>query len=133
MGFFKEGNDYIDYTLLKKKGLLKVEEQKDVIDLSASNLPTSTPSFQPSQSATSTPTSENSNPFGFLDSNPTSTPTPTSFFNDTPSYSQTSESQNSSQPHEFNALKLKVEDLEYKLERLLEKITKVESKLGSSL
>ena len=127
MGFFKESGDYVDYTLLKKKGLLKDEEQQksDVIDFTNTS-----GASVPVPSAGSVSVSGENNPFGFLDSMASASSSPSSsssyYRNDTQSTSS------SSSPTEVNSLKIKVEDLEYKIEKLLEKIAKMEEKMGTS-
>lgn len=125
MGFFKEKGDYVDYTILKKKGLLKDEEQpkSDVIDFTNTS-----GASVPVPSVSSAAGSGESNPFGFLDSMASASASSSSsggsyYGNDT----QTSQTNS---PSDVNSLRIKVEDLEYKIEKLLEKIAKMEEKIG---
>ena len=120
MGLFrKKQGDILDITLLKKRGIIKKSEiaplsssinpKTGFLDLTA--LPSNTKPPAPSASA---PPSQDL--FGFLDA----------------SASQEMSSQIASTPPEnsleVQSLRVKIEDLEYKLERLLEKISAIESK-----
>ena len=107
----EHGFDILDLTLLQKRGLLKQESPQtpDVIDLRVP-IATLTP-----PSPTSTPADVS--PFGMLDALATSTPTPT-FSSEAPT-------------PELSAMKIKLDDVEYKLERLLERLSALESKLPS--
>lgn len=109
MGLFKkESGDIIDYTLLQKKGILKLPKQKEeVIDLTK-NL----------NSNDSTNQTGNISPFGFLDSLAGASGQTNSV---------NAGFQTSNDNSEINALKLKIDDLEYKLARLTEKLDKVNS------
>lgn len=117
MGFF--GNDeVIDYTLLHKRGLLKLpaQEKKDeVIDY------TNTSSVSAANPVSSPPSSSQSNPLG-------------GFF-DMTSVANSSQSESNSSPptilasssDEVSSLRVKVDDLEYKIDRLLDRIASLES------
>ncbi len=136
MGFFKKesGVDVLDLTLLQKRGLLKipqVERRSDIIDLTMQlpsppsmpappSLPqpiTPLPTFFdsiPSPSASSTPVADN--PFGMLDTLASAS-------------SAASPTGGSVDSLAFNALKLKLDDVEFKLERLVEKFSLLDEKL----
>lgn len=113
----KRSSDFemLDYTLLQKRGILKIPQQEkaqDVIDFTQA----ASPSSAPIQTAYSALASDN--PFGMLDTFAQMGAT-------TPSSSNTEIAPSSSS--EVQALKIKIEDLEYKLERLVEKIAKMDS------
>lgn len=105
------GVDVIDFTMLQKRGMLKKEEIKpevDVIDFTKSlDAPVPITNQQPV-----------ANPLSFFDSVVPQQTEPT-YANPGPNLGE----------HAVSGLKLKLEDLEYKFERLLEKLDKVESKL----
>lgn len=114
MGVFnKRGDEFIDYTLLYKRGLLKQKEQalKDKVGSDGVLDFTTVGSSGVNQGV--------ANPFDML-SNLASSSSPSSSF---PS------STSSSSDSDVNSLKLKIEDIEYKLERLLERIARVDSRL----
>lgn len=131
MSIFSRGDEFIDYTLLKRKGLLKVEEPKGDIDYTQciSNPPatssssgSSSPSFGDffGTSSSSGPGEMNTdipNPFSGLDSQ-----TPGGL----PGPSMPSPGGSGDELKEMNALKIKLDDLEYKLEKLLERLGKIE-------
>ena len=111
MGLFrKESNDIVDFTLLQKRGILKKE--------TTTNRPlTANPSANfIDVTSSSSPTSSTHAPdlLGFLDANASQ-----------PSLSPSPPLEHS----ELQPLKVKIDDLEFKLERLLEKISEVENKL----
>lgn len=111
MGFMKKSNDdFLDLTLLQKRGLLKMPKQReDAIDL--------TKSFQqPSSQTTENPVQNNFNPLSMLDS--------------MPSASQPSPFYPQADVPEVSSIKIKLEDLEFKLENLIQKISLIESKLS---
>ncbi|HLC53333.1 MAG TPA: hypothetical protein VJK03_02210 [Candidatus Nanoarchaeia archaeon] len=111
MGLMRKRNssvDILDLTLLQKKGLLNIPERKpELIDLvgpSASTMPSTAPS---------------DNPFGMLDSfaQNASAPPLASAGSDVPS--------------DMNALKIKLDDFEFKFQRLIERLEKIESSLDN--
>lgn len=104
----KKRGGYIDLTLLQKKGILKKEEEKkDFVPVS----PTAEV-LTPQQSAPE-------NPFSFLDN--------------LASGEQTNTEQNiPKQSEDFSNLTVKLENLEYQLERFLERLDKIEEKLRES-
>lgn len=119
MSLFGRG-DFVDYTLLKKKGLLKVPEpaplaapldKNGLLDFTAQ-----APSSTPLQNAPSQPSSQFPS-FDFLDN-----PVQNSL---TPIHSSVDSSQ-------FNELKLKLDDTMFKLDLLLNKIQTIENRLGFS-
>ena len=112
MGFFKKNDEVLDLTLLQKKGILKKAMQQDeepnygkTIDLTQSP---STPGQSPASS---------NSPFDFLDTLAQS--------NQSNSQTQLNNSE------DLQHLKIKFEDIEYKMERLIEKLARIESKLES--
>lgn len=119
MGLFrKESGDIVDFTILQKRGIIKKVEPKEnqiKIDNKTGfiDLTPPAPSILPS------PVSIDSSPsdiFGFLDSK-TQEPSSVSNLTDPP------------QNKEVEHLKVKIDDLEYKIERLLEKISLLENKM----
>lgn len=123
MGLFKEkSEDYIDYTILQKKGIINAEETEGrILNLGAST----GASVHAVHSPLGNTSSFETNPFGFLDSAAASS----SSSGEGGSYYGSTDTK---PVHpEINSLKIRIEDLEYKIERLLEKIAKVEEKIGS--
>ena len=113
MGLFKKkGIDVLDLTLLQKRGILKVPEEKD-LDL--------TRPFAQSSSSLAQNSTESS-AFGFLDNLASNS----SASNSAPSFN------NSDSNLEVQGLKNKLEDFEYKLERLLERLDSIETKLRNT-
>jgi len=118
--FGKEG-DYIDYTLLKKRGLLRAGSDRSVgndavVDMTSLS---SSPSMSSSSSSSSFNSSSGS-PFDMLNS-----------LASTSSGSESSSSfSSSSENSDLGALKLKIEDIEYKLERLIDRISVLDSKMS---
>ena len=111
--------DTIDFTDLKRRGLLKESQEEkeqnvpDYFDFSAQ--PQQSPETEPTQSA------EPSSGFDFLNTfaaNATPTPDPT--------YPTQSTQQNSQDNQD---LAIRLENLEYQLERLTEKLSTFESKV----
>jgi hypothetical protein len=140
MAIFGKGDDYVDYTLLKKKGILKLPEEKKLpikseggfIDFTAFNTPetanannlaqeTATPNFDflnnMAAAGASTPSSDNNvSPLANFDAiQPAS-----------------STSLLSQDDKELNALKIKIDDMDYKLDRFIERIDKLEEKLNKA-
>ena len=131
MSFLKResGVDILDLTLLQRKGLLKLPAEMhrgaDILDLTAPHpappsLPsppspapgpvTPLPSFFDAQAfgASSTPIADN--PFAMMDT-----------LAATPATTMSTLGTGSVDPMAFNAFKLKLDDLEFKFERLMEK------------
>ena len=104
----KKRDGYVDLTLLQKKGILKKEEEKkDFVSI---------PQTTEVQTFTQQTNTTSENPFSFLDNLANS--------------SQTNIEQNISKPAEdFSSLTVKLENLEYQLERFLERLDKIEEKL----
>lgn len=113
MRFFgrKKGVEVVDLTEMRKRGLLR---RRSEIELS---------SVKPS-------TSSGTSALGFLDSlasaNAASSSSVGSGYG---SYSDKLKSLRSSRLAEFNSMKVKLEDMEYKLERLIERLGKIEGRL----
>jgi hypothetical protein len=106
-----ESVDVIDYTLLRKKGILQRAGARSPSPSSSNPLA----SFLPS-AAFAPPVSPPSSPggfFGFMD-NPAS-PSPSS----------------SLDASSLSALQIKVDDLDYKLQKMTEQLALLEAKLGS--
>ena len=125
MGVFGKGEEYVDYTLLKKKGILKLKEEQALkntkieggfIDFTAMrNEPVS--NEKSSSENTTMP-----NNFGFLAdmaSASSSNSNPLTSFDNNLRIDE----------KEFNMLKVKMDDMEYKLDRFIERIDKLEEKL----
>src|SRR3989338_2362201 len=120
--------DYFDYTLIQKKGLLKIKEQpkEDNIKIDNRGFVDFTNASQTSSSSTAdsaAPTAPSGDMFGFLDnmasvgaSNPS---TSASLFGGT-----------SNADSEIATLKVKLDDTQYKLDRLIERLERIESKLS---
>ena len=133
MGLFKkeQGIDVLDLTLLYKKGLLKLlpppASTTDIIDFTALTSPPSLPAPLGAPSPPSPPSSpqpfglppSDLNPFAMLDAL-SSTTSPTTNVAALPSTVDAAE---------LNALKIKLEDLTFKLERLVEKVAKLDTLL----
>ncbi|MEI6731892.1 MAG: hypothetical protein WCK90_04385 [archaeon] len=143
--------DMIDYTLLHKRGLLKLPDIKSSGKVSvdkegfvsfnenaSSELPSSSllsPTAAPatdfwSMGTNTSPVAQTSSvdtssPFGFLDNAASASPSQ-SYFDSQPSLSASA----SSSPSDLNALRIKLEDTEYKLERALERLAILESKIN---
>ena len=117
--------DVVDLTRLQKQGILqKVKEIESQGDDSVMDLSPSTP----------TSSSEDSNPlagfFGNMDTGASASTTETNL-SETKygSYTDRLRAARSAKVSDINALKIKLEDTEYKLERALEKISIIESRL----
>lgn len=119
--FGKRGAD-IDFTLMHKKGLIKVPERKTnagvkvnsqgMIDFSGAGISES------SGSVTSVSPEIGGSPFGFLDSMASAS-----------SSSSGLENSMMSSDTEVSALKIKVDDLDFKIGQLMEKLATMEIKL----
>lgn len=113
MGFFKS-DEVIDYTYLQKRGLLKLPKEQEtnenkVIDYTSSN--------PVNPIASSNESTTNSNPLGsFFDS-------ANAFQNTSP----TNTSNSTSNSDEIATLRVKLDDLEYKFERAMERIAELEN------
>ena len=108
MSVFKKGPEVIDLTILQKRGLLKKVKQEPNLNHDAEG-------YADLTKQSSLPT-QPTNQFDFLDSlanASSSTPTHSSEFSNT----------------DIRHLNVKLDDLEYKLERMLERITELEMKM----
>ncbi|MBX4212417.1 hypothetical protein KW787_03125 [Candidatus Pacearchaeota archaeon] len=112
MGIFgRESGDVLDFTMLQKRGILKKHEQeKDIIDLTQDPVAAAQQIVPISAAAPS--------PLSFFD---TVSPAP-SFFDAQPQNNLQSST-------DVQSLKVKIDDLEYKLDRFLERVEMIESKL----
>lgn len=129
MGFFKEeGVDVLDLTLLKKKGILKIKEDTspEVIDLTKIDREGFAPlvsavSSSVSESSTSSSASAPATTFvSFWDAPVNASPASVSNFSDLSADVGSVDVKN---------LSVKVEDVEYKIERLSEKLLALENKI----
>jgi len=119
----KSSNEIVDYTLLQKRGILekskKIEEQHKIQNS------TSAQEFVPYSSLIQTPSSNtnasSTSPFDMLDN--LAQNSSQSLLSSQPSQTQTDFSK------EISYLKTKLDDLEYKFERLLEKIDVLENSI----
>lgn len=119
MGFFKkDGADVIDFTLLQKKGLLRDSD----VDNSSSNEVLDLTKINTNSGISNSTAGDVGNPFDMLSSlaSVSSSTGPTY-----PSSNSYPNSDNS----DMQNLRVKLDDLEYKFERLMEKIGKLEDEL----
>lgn len=126
MGVFDSG-EYVDYTLLKKRGLLKMHEN---VSASESRINNSSGFVDFTAGMSNNSSSNNSagsasSPFDLL-SNLTSGSNSAGSTNGS-YYGGGSSSTSSSSSEDVNALKLKIEDLEYKIQMLIERMDKMNS------
>lgn len=135
--------EYVDYTLLKKKGILKMKEEQakksiktegGFIDFTSFN--NDNPAPQADSSSSSSAQTSN---FSFLAemassgaANSTHSASPLANFDTFTPAASTSASAipDNVDAKELNALKLKMDDIEYKLDRFIERIDKLESKIA---
>ena len=128
------GVDFIDYTYLQKRGIIKKEEDKPsgvkmtndgFLDLNNSAPETAVSAYPNNDilgsltgvaETSSNSSAENNNPL--------------SFFDNVSSNSASTIPSNSGENLEVQGLKLKIDDLEYKLSNLLEKMAEISSKLA---
>ncbi len=136
-------DEYVDYTLLKKKGLLKLKEEQAQKSLKTeggfidfTSLANNSPSSQADSSTSSSTPTDN---FGFLAdmasagaAGSTASASPLANFDTFTPATSTSASAipDNVDAKELNALKLKMDDMEYKLDRFIERIDKLEEKLA---
>lgn len=129
MGLFDKGVDVIDYTLLKKRGLLNVKEiepmgvkcdREGFVDLGSVNQ-NALPNSETTDSATAATSSEQSSP------------TFSNFFGDMGAVASattaSAPSVISETSPDIGSVKVKVEDLEFKLDRLIDRLSAMEDKL----
>lgn len=121
MGFMrKSGIETIDYTLLQKKGFIKKpEENKSGLKVDSQGMLDLTSNANSQSGTPAQMNNESINPFGFLDS-----------------LAQSSSSSglgniSSNDNAEISTLKIKIDDLEFKLAQLIDKLSIIESKLGN--
>lgn len=124
------GIDFIDYTYLQKRGLLKKEEIPTVAGAKVNSqgfieLSEGISSASPASSETGAlpaPSQNSGGFFGFLD-------TPTQNADSIYGSSTSSSAQSSDLGMDASSMKVKLDDLEYKLERLSEKMEQIASRL----
>lgn len=118
------GDDYVDYTLLTKKGILKLKEEKFKNSLKIDGGFVDLTSFRnegTNEQTSPSGTSANTNNFGFL--------------SDMASIGSSNSSSNNSNEglkideSDLSALKIKIDNMEYKIDRFIERIDKLEEKL----
>lgn len=131
MGIFRKRSDsmdVIDLPMLEKRGLIKIPKRKnsglksrdgflDFTDARAENIALS----RLTNSSSSSSAGSSGSPFNFLDSLAGAGNTGNSL-----------SSSSSGDSSGLNELKIKIEDLEYKLGRLLERIESMDSKMRES-
>ena len=138
MGFGSD--EYIDYTLLKKRGLLKIKEDEiqkkfkaegGFIDFTAFRNENS--SQQQAQPASSSPAPN----FDFLSNmaaagaaNNSQSVNPLANLDTFAPSTSASEISGSVDAKELNAMKIKMDDIEYKIDKFIERLDKLEEKLG---
>ena len=133
MGLFrKKGPEIIDYTLLEKRGFIKKSKEKKLpfkinsggcIELAEGGRISKS-----EETATNNINKENQNPFNFLDNIARASSDSTTFVNNDVVGMNDS---NSNLPSEFNSMKVKMDDLEYKLETFIEKLNLIEEKIAN--
>ena len=123
--FGKGKNDVIDFTALQKRGLIKKEEPKKS-ELQITKDGYINLSQNKEQEIISNEISPQNNPFDMLNSLAAAG---NSAESENPFQTSQSAQQNSS--IDFQHLSVKLDDLEYKLERLIDKIAEIEAKIKS--
>lgn len=120
MAFGKE-TDYMDYTLLKKKGMLKIKEQKidrlktDEGFVDFTGLASKENSEMPSPDVPSAPAPSPNMDFLSSLASGSSPISPPSSLGDS---------------SDVNSLKIKIDDMEYKLDQFIERIDRLEEQLS---
>lgn len=128
----KKGLDTIDYTLLAKRGLIKKPEEKPLsFKVDSRGMVDLTQVKDERRMGDSNSTSSNSdgniaNPFNFLDNLGNSS----SSSSLSPDFLAPNPRTNESDA-EISSLKIKIDDLEYKLAQLVDKLIMIESKLSN--
>lgn len=132
MGLLKKssGPDLVDYTMLQKKGFIKKKVEKKLpykldksgaLDLTQPTMDAAAASFDltptPAPATPASSSEEGGGSMGFLSTLAGAGP------------STASASDSAEVTKELGALKIKIEDVEFKFERLIDKITQLESKL----
>jgi len=134
MGVFGKEKEYMDYTLLRKKGLLKMKEEQfkkeaqgadGFIDMTSKKGDDSTPTpnnfgFLSDMASASSPSGNQGSPV----------PNPLAGFDSVAPITPSSGLSGEMDSRELNALKIKMDDLNYKIDRFLERIDKIEEKLS---
>jgi hypothetical protein len=133
MGIWESKGADIDYTLLQKKGIIKKKTEKElpykINSKGEIDLTQPTADFKPlSEASMSNSSISNENPFNFLD-NLAKSSSDSASQNDFVSDPFSGTAPTKDKGEEITAMKIKVEDLEYKLERLIDKLSMIESKL----
>ena len=129
------GDEYVDYTLLQKMGLLKLKEEKFKSGLKVEDGFVDLTGFknnmvneQSNSTNTTSTSSTNTSNFGFLgdmasigNNNNTTNANNDNLANESGSVNNRGE---------LATLRVKLDDFEYKLERFIERINKIEEKLN---
>lgn len=124
MGFRKKGLDVYDYTLLQKKGLLEKPPVKQTpvnVDSSGYFDFSKSQSASPQIQVAPAQTPEVASPLSFFDNFAAA--------NSSPDLEQSLPEPPTHEPTDLVDLKVKLEDFEYKLDRLTDKIILIEAKL----
>jgi|SRR3989344_2354108 len=137
MGLFGKRREVLDLTKLQKRGILPKQlpetDNEGIVDFTSSS---SASSSVPSSSSSSTSSSSAANSFNFLNSLAGAS-SPSLNSNNNSSSVEASDSDLSGRLRaarraklaEFNEMKSRLENVEYKLERLLERLSGIEDKL----
>lgn len=148
MGILGKGGDVLDIPDLQRRGIVKKSREiaksnigmigADTIDLRNMVLPVESESdafASASASAIAGNVNEpNASPLSFFDSPSVSSTQQTSFFDN--SVQQSAPSLSGSSPEldkDFAAMKIRMEDVEFRLDRFIERIDQLESKIGDLL
>jgi hypothetical protein len=135
MGIFGREGEVIDYTLLEKKGLLRApKKKKPEIEFKTeegfvdfTSIPHQTGTIEPSVSVTAAP--EPVPDLGFLNEMAgVGASSSSSLTNETPNLSS-NDGEIKARLLELNAMKIKIEDLDYKVEKFIEKMDRIEELL----
>lgn len=110
----------VDFT--KTKDGKKLAPPKEIAPSVGGFLDFTSVAPQSSSTETTTPASSTPSTFGFLSDFSASAAPSTPTYSSTPSYSTDNA--------DVNALRIKIEDMEFKMERLLERLAEMESKFG---
>lgn len=131
MGLFKEeGVDVLDLTLLKKKGILKIKEaprEGEIVDLTKTDREGFAPLVNMAEDSSTGTASGTASTGGttfasFWDAPVSATPA---------SLSSADTTKKDGSNNDFSNLAVKIDNLEYKVERLMERLSAIESKINN--
>lgn len=132
--FNKKGPEIVDYTLLEKKGLLKKRKEKKLpfkinsggfVEFGAGSESNIADEFVKERN-----NSESQSPFSFLDNLAGAASASAPALENEKDLSNTP-GVNDYLSSDVNTLKVKIDDLEYKLERFIEKLSAIEEKIAN--